>query len=433
MSANHAVLSEQAGLIRSHTFANGLTLLGEPMAAASSVAVTLMVPAGVAHQPEHLQGVAPVLADFVTRGAGGLSAREHSDALDRLGVQRSTDAQTRWFVTSGVMLGRNLRAGLPLLLDTALRPNLDDAAFEPCRDLAMQAIDALQDEPQQRAMLELRARHLPDPLGRSPMGVREQLAAMTAEDCRAFWKARCRPATSSGGGPVLTVAGAVDFDAVVEQVGELVAEWTGRAEDVAVGGALPRGYAHGHDGSTQLHVAVGYDAMPEGDQRAVLQKAAVAVLSGGMSGRLFTEVREKRGLVYSVYARYVGLRDRGDVYAYAGTTTPRAQETLDVLVGELRRLSEGVSREEFDRAVVGMKSRLVMQGESTEARAGALAGDFVTLGQARTLGQRAAEVDGVTFEALNEFVASHRPDAMTIVTLGQEALQPPAGVGSGVA
>ncbi|MEM8783188.1 MAG: pitrilysin family protein [Planctomycetota bacterium] len=409
--------------IRTHTFSNRLTLLCEPMAAASSTAVTLMVPAGVAQQPEDRQGVAPLMADFVTRGAGGLSAREHSDALDRLGVQRSTDAQTRFFVTSGVMLGKNLAAGLPLLLDTVLRPNLDDAAFGPCRDLALQAIDALQDEPQQRAMLELRSKHLPTPLGRSPLGVRERLEAMTADDARGFWSARCKP-----GGAVLSVAGAVDFDELVGRVGEIVDGWSGDAPPVDVGEALPRVYTHGHDDSTQLHVAVGYDAMPETDGRAMLQKAAVAVLSGGMSGRLFTEVREKRGLVYSVYARYVGQKDRGDVYAYAGTTTPRAQETLDVLVGELRRLSEGVTEEEFDRAIVGMKSRLVMQGESTEARSGALAGDFATFGFAKTLGQRAAEVDAVTLASLNEFVGAHRPDAMTIVTLGQEALTPPSGV-----
>ncbi|MEM7578095.1 MAG: pitrilysin family protein [Planctomycetota bacterium] len=412
-----------AQAIHTHTYPNGLTLLAEPMSAASSTAVTLMVPAGVAQQAEDRQGVAPLMADFVTRGAGGLSAREHSDALDRLGVQRSTDAQTRYFVTSGVMLGRNLEAGLPLLLDTALRPNLDDASFAPCRDLALQAIDALQDEPQQRAMLELRGKHLPTPLGRCPLGVREQLESMTADHARSFWSAGCRP-----GGAVLSVAGDVDVAKLIEQVGELVAGWRGDADTVTVGGEQPRVYTHGHDDSTQLHVAVGYDAMPETDDRAMLQKAAVAVLSGGMSGRLFTEVREKRGLVYSVYARYVGQKDRGDVYAYAGTTTPRAQETLDVLVGELRRLSEGVTQDEFDRAIVGMKSRLVMQGESTEARSGALAGDFATYGYARTLGERAAQVDAVTLDKLNDFVASHRPEAMTVVTLGQEALTPPEGV-----
>ena len=117
------------------------------------------------------------------------------------------------------------------------------------------------------------------------------------------------------------------------------------------------------------------DALPEPDDQSLLQKAAIAVLSGGMSGRLFTQVREKRGLCYSVFASYVGHKDRGAVLSYAGTTVPRAKETLEVLVDELCKVSQGVKQDEFDRAIVGMKSRLVMQGESTGARASAIAAD----------------------------------------------------------
>ncbi len=409
--------------IQTHTYPNGLTLLAEPMPAAQSAALTLLVPAGVARQPADQLGVAPLMADFLIRGAGGLNARQHSDALDQLGVQRDTDAQTRFFAIAGTMLGSHLAEALPLLLDMALAPNLDDAHFGPCRDLALQAIASLDDEPQQRAMIDLRRRHLPDPLGRNPLGDKSHLEALTVDDARAFWQHACTPR-----GAVLAVAGCLDFDPLRDQVGELCASWTGESSPVTPAADPPRTYHAGHDDSTQTHIAVGYDAMPQGHPDAVLQRAAVAVLSGGMSGRLFTEVREKRGLCYSVYAQYVGQADRGDVYAYAGTTTARAQETLDVLVGELTRLSDGVDQNEFDRAIVGMKSRLVMQGESTEARAAAIATDYVTLGRPRTLEERAAEVDAVTLDALNAFVQSHRPDAMTIVTLGQQPLTPPTPV-----
>ncbi len=413
--------------IETHRLPNGLTLLTETMPAAQSAAMTLLVPAGVATQPAEHEGVAPLLADHVGRGAGGLSAREHSDALDTLGVQRDTDAQTRWFSISAVMLGQHLPAALPLLLDMALRPNLEGETFAPCLDLALQALDALEDEPQQRALLELRERHLPEPLGRNPYGRRETLESLTAGDVRAFWEKRFCPGGAGGGGAVLTVAGAVEVEALREQVGALTASWSGDAPPAVVGEAGPRVYTHRHDDSTQLHIGVGYDAVPETHADAVLQRVAVAALSGGMSGRLFTEVREKRGLCYSVYASYAGQADRGDVYAYAGTTTPRAQETLDVLVGELQRIGEGVDQSEFDRAVVGMKSGLVMQGESTQARASALANDFVILGQPRSLAERAAEVDAVTLGALNDFLGRRGPGVMSIVTLGAEPLVPPTG------
>ncbi len=185
---------------------------------------------------------------------------------------------------------------------------------------------------------------------------------------------------------------------------------------------------HEHDPSEQVHIALRWDSVPATHPDAVLQKAAVAILSGGMSGRLFTEVREKRGLCYSVYAGYGGHHDRGGVYAYAGTTAPRAQETLDVLVYELRRLhAEPVGGDEFRRAMVGMKSRLVMSGESTSARASAISLDHQVFGRARTLAERVEEVAAVTPERLRGFLDANTPgpDAMTIVTLGPKKLDTP--------
>ena len=92
---------------------------------------------------------------------------------------------------------------------------------------------------------------------------------------------------------------------------------------------------------------------------------AVGVLSGGMSARLFTEVRERRGLCYSVYASYHTLRDRGGVFCYAGTSAERRQETLDVTLGELVRLAQGIEEHELDRLKARIKSALIMQQESS--------------------------------------------------------------------
>ncbi len=108
--------------------------------------------------------------------------------------------------------------------------------------------------------------------------------------------------------------------------------------------------------------------------------------------------------------------------AYAGTTTPRAQETLDVLIHELRRLSDGATQSEFDRAVVGMKSGLVMQGESTSARASSIASDVHLYGRPRTLADAAAEIESLTLDRLNDYVAAHPPGKMTVVMLGPESL-----------
>ena len=400
------------------TLDNGLVILAEPVAGARSLAVNLLTPAGLVAQSDDQEGVAPLLAEMVFRGAGGKTAREHSDAMDRLGMHRSADAGGRFLRFGATLIGDQAAAALPLFFDFVCRPTLDDAALEPARDLALQALAGLDDEPQQRAMIELRARHQPPPLGRSGLGVKEHLEAMSGDDVRGFWKSRCVP-----GGSILGFAGAFDFDALCATVEKQTAAWTGVADpEVPVGSAVG-GVTHLPAESAQVHIGLAYAAVPATHADRVLQSAAVAVLSGGMSGRLFTEVREKRGLCYSVYARYGGSKDRGDVTAYAGTTAPRAQETLDVLTAELRRLSEGVNEGEFRRAVVGMKSRLVMQGESTGARASSIASDQYLFGAPRSLDQEAAEVDTLTLEALNDFVKRSPAGEMTLVTLGPEALK----------
>lgn len=396
---------------------NGLTVVTEPIPGASSLAMTLLTPAGLASQPADQQGVAPLLAEMVCRGAGGKSAREHSDALDTLGVQRSTDAQTRFFRIGVTMIGSKMKEALPLLFDMARTPALSEESLAPSVDLALQSIDSLADEPQRRAMLELRSKHYPDPVGRSPMGVREHLEAMTVDAVRKFWFERF-----VAGGSILGFAGSFDQDDLLATVTDLLGDWGGTAAPADGQGDGAGGMHHLTADSTQVHIALAYPAIAETHKDRILQQAATSVLSGGMSGRLFTEVREKRGLVYSVYASYAGQKDRGDVLAYAGTTVPRAQETLDVLTAELRRLSEGINESEFQRAIVGMKSSLVMQGESTTSRAASIASDVYVFGQPRSLEQAAAEVDAVTLKQLNAYVAKHPPGEMTLVTLGPEPL-----------
>lgn len=405
--------------IRTFTLPGGLTLLAEPIEGVQSLGMTLLLPAGTIHEPADRQGAAGVLAELICRGAGGRSAREHSDALDRLGVHRSANAGGRHIQLSATMIGDKLDAALPLLLDMVTRPNLEDKAFAPSRELALQSLAALEDEPQQRAMVNLTRRHFPTPFDRVPTGVREHLEALTADDIRGMWKRCFVP-----GGAVLAFAGQLDPDELHQRVEQHLADWSGEVDEPVPSGDAERGYQHETSDTAQTHLALAYETVPESDPRSTLQRAATAVLSGGMSGRLFTEVREKRGLCYAVFSRYAGRRDSGTVMTYAGTTPARAQETLDVVTHELRRLGDGIDKDEFQRARVGMKSRLVMQGESTSARAASLASDSYNLGRARSLQEMADEVDAVTLDDLIAFAREHRPEEMTVCSIGPDALQP---------
>lgn len=403
--------------IHHHHYDNGLNLFVEPMPGVASVAISFILPAGVACEPADRLGVAAVLSESIFRGAGNLDAKAHSDALDLLGVKRSSSVHCETMRISATLLGDTLDHALPLLCDMVRRPQLSDEAFEPARELAIQSIDALEDDPQQKVMIELKKAHLPGSLGRSILGEREHLATLTNEQLRQFHAASFVP-----GGAIIGVAGAVSFEQVRDALGEQLASWSGHAPQITTTGQSSGAYRHIESPSAQHHIGLAYEAPPESDPQSMMQHLAVALLSGGMGARLFTEVREKRGLCYSVHASYASLRDRGMVIAYAGTTPQRAGETLDVLTAELRRLAEGASADEFDRAVVGLKTRLIMQGESTGARASAIATDFQLLGRTRSLEDLAAEIDRVSLDELNAYLASHRPKSFTTLTIGPTAL-----------
>lgn len=412
-------------IIEQRELSSGLTMVAEPMSTARSVSLTLLVPGGVAKEPADQLGISNMLAEMVCRGAGPLDARAHSEALDQLGVQRSTSVETEHFRLSATLLGQHLDEALPLLLDMILKPRLESASLDPSRALCLAAIDGLDDDPQHRTSVQLRKRFYPEPFGRTPLGERDHLQSMTLDQVRAFWQATAVP-----GGAILGIAGAFDPEKVREQVESLTGSWSGMATEASVVDDPPRGYEHHEAATEQVHMAIGYDAVAQPHEDSTVQAAAAAVLSGGMSGRLFTEVREKRGLCYAVMARYAGGKRFGAILGYAGTTTARAQQTLDVMTAELRRLSEGVDRDEFERALVGMKSRLVMQGESTSARALAISADQFVLGRPRSLDQMQQEVEAVTFDRLNDFVQANPPGPMTVVTIGPEALTPPNGSSS---
>jgi predicted Zn-dependent peptidase len=398
-----------------------------------SAALAWVLPAGSAVDPEHRQGASTLYSELLMRGAGPLDSRAHADALDRLGAGRSADVGTFHVKISATMVGDRIAEVLPLLVDMGLRPRMDAESVEPARDMALQSLESLADDPQERAVIAARARHQPPPINRSGLGTESGLRSLTREELLSGWHTAARP-----GGSIMAVAGAVDPDEVIGRVESLLAGWSGSGAPVTLGPGAPRGYAHEIDQSNQVQIIVLHDAPGEGDPRCVLERIVTNVLSGGMSGRLFTEVREKRGLCYSVSAGFATDRvpdgasggNYGRVLAYVGTTPERAQESLDVLYAELERINtpEGrITPGEFARAVVGMKSRLVFSGESTSARAGSLVADYHRLGRSRSLDELAGEVGRATLDQVNAYLAGRTLGRLTIQTLGPAPLRPPVG------
>jgi predicted Zn-dependent peptidase len=221
------------------------------------------------------------------------------------------------------------------------------------------------------------------------------------------------------------VAGHIEWPALLEQVGRLFGDWPDIPGEELLLGPLPEKRAHLTKELEQTQISLAYPSVPIGHPDFYAALGAVNVLSGGMSSRLFTEIREKEGLVYSVWATHQMLRDRASIICYAGSNNDQAQRTLDLLMHEVKRLPQGVTAEEVERVRVGLKTSLIMQQESTGARAGSLARDWYYLGRVRDFDEIQAAIDSLSPPSIIEHLRRHPPRDFSVVTLGPAPLQVP--------
>jgi predicted Zn-dependent peptidase len=402
-----------------HSFANGLTLLAERMADVRSAAVNFLVPSGCVYDSPEQLGIAAVLADLMTRGAGSRDSRALTLALDNLGLDRSESVGTMHTRFWGATLARNVPAALELYADILRRPHLPDDEVDAVRALALQDLRGLEDEPRSKVLVELRKHSYPTPLSNDHRGTVESLERLTGAALRAHHQRHFGPH-----GTILSVAGNIEWQPLRDQVERLFGDWQGGGETPLNCGPQPPRRGHIAKEVEQTQVGISYPSVPIGHADYYDALGAVNVLSGNMSSRLFTEVREKRGLCYSVWATYQTLKDRARVVCYVGSDNNQAQEALDVLLGELRRLADGIETDEVERVQAGIKSSLIMQQESTSSRALSLASDWYYLSRVRSFDEIQAAIDALTPDSIVAHLRRSPPGEFSIVTLGPRPLEP---------
>jgi predicted Zn-dependent peptidase len=376
------------------------------------------VPAGAVTDPAGQEGISTLVEGLVYRGAGSRDARVLSDALDSLGVQRGGGAELEHTSFGGTVLADDLDSAFALYADIIRRPHLPGDQLDAERDLALQKLERLKDSPAENLFVHLRREYFTSPHGRTVLGTAEGLAAITPESVVADHARRYRPT-----GAILAVAGKVEWPRLQAKVEELFGDWDGAPPPAPAPATHGESrYSHVSQETSQEQIGIAYAAAGLGEAGYADARMAIEILSGGMAARLFTEVRERRGLVYTVRASHSSLRGAGVVFAYAGTTPERSQETLEVLTAELRRVGDGVTEEEVARARVGLLSALVMQGEASRARAHSLARDVYLLGRVRSLEEIREAFERVTPASIVAHLRERPPGDFTVVTLGPRTL-----------
>lgn len=399
---------------------NGIQVVAQPIPGAQSVVVIFRFIFGAKDDPAERLGMACIAEDALFKGTPNRDARAIFDAFDTLGVRRGASTGVEHTEFRAQLLPRHFQDTAALYAEIFRSASFPDDQVEISKAITLEELKRLEDDPIQHVLFLTYLAGLGDPMGRIPLGEPETVRAITARGVRNYWTAFCRPENL-----LISVAGGLDAPDIFQALGEAFGGWYADAQvsqpphHLSVASRT----VHHPKASEQEHIGMLFGAAPRGHTLYYPAQLAVAVLSGSGSSRLFTEVREKRGLAYSVAAFYRARRDGGLIALYAGTTADRADETLAVCQQEILRLARDAAQDELDRAKTVLKGRLFTTGDLPDGRAGGLIEDLFHQQPLRSIDDIARGIDGVTLDQIPAYLEAFPPEPRTLVTLGPRPLQ----------
>jgi predicted Zn-dependent peptidase len=367
-----------------------------------SAALGFWIGTGSGFEDADRAGLSHLLEHMLFRGTARYESLEIDQLFDGMGAELNAGTGKETTSVYSRVLDVHLEQAFEVMADMVWRPRIGDDDLAQEREIVLEEIAMYEDDPQDRVFDVLgEAVFGEHPLGRAIIGTREVVAGTPAAELRAFHAGRY-----TAQNVVVAAAGSVDHDRIVELVQRTIG-------DPAPSGpppqplALPAGPVARRrffaKETEQYHVALGAPGIARDDDRRFALRVLDGVLGGTSSSRLFQEVREKRGLAYSVYSYASQYQDSGQVALYVGTRPDRVREAMDVIGDELRKLQDdSITEEELVRAKENVKGRTVLSMESTLARMNRL-GSSVLMGvPLLTLDEIVAAIDSVTLEEVFE-------------------------------
>ncbi|MGH7394006.1 MAG: M16 family metallopeptidase [Candidatus Methylomirabilales bacterium] len=408
----------RAPLIRKAVLANGLTVLTERMAAVRSVSLGTWIAVGSRNEEASQAGISHFLEHMLFKGTERRSAEAIAQEIEAVGGRLDAFTSREHTCYYAKVLGEHLPVAVDLLADLLLHPRLDRADVEKERGVILQEIRMVEDSPDDE-IHDLFAQAIwgEHPLGRSILGRPQTLEALTREDLRAYLAGHYRPHRT-----VLAAAGDLDHDSVVELLRAHLGTWDGPAAAApppAPPLARPATVVKDRDVS-QVHLCLGVEGLPYAHRDRYALNLVNTVLGGGMSSRLFQEVREKRGLVYSVYSYLASYRDAGLLVIYAGCGEAALEEVLGCIREECARLvAHPIGAEELRRAKEQLKGNLLLGLESTSSRMTRLAKMEMYFGRTFSLDAIIRGIEEVTPERFQQVAqACFAGERFTQTTIG---------------
>jgi predicted Zn-dependent peptidase len=375
--------------------ASGLAVVTDRMPHLESASLGVWVGAGSRDEKADEHGISHLLEHMAFKGTKKRTARQIAETIEAVGG----DLNAATSVESTGYFARVLKADVPLALDV-LADILSEPTFDPEelrreQNVITQEIGATEDAPDDLVFDRLQETAFPhQPIGRSILGTPETVRSFSAKSLRTYLARNYRAPTM-----LVAAAGAVDHQQIVDDAERRFASFIGpdapEPEPARFGGGTR---VETRD-LEQVHIALALQGLPVRDPQLYSLQVFTSVLGGGMSSRLFQEVREIRGLCYTIQAFHMPYSDIGMFGLYAGTDETDAPELMRVVIDQIENATETLNETEIARAKAQMKAGLLMALESSEARLGQIARQMLAFDRPIPLDEIVAKVEAVTVES----------------------------------
>lgn len=378
---------------------NGLTVVTDPMPQLESAAIGVWVRCGARHETKPLMGISHMLEHMAFKGTERRSARAIAEEIEAVGGYMNAYTSREQTAFHLRMLKGDVPLGVDILADILSHPTFEQNELERERGVVLQELGQARDTPDDIIFDHLQSVVYPgSAMGWPILGEDETVSAFTRENLQTYMGANYR-----AGGMVFISSGAVKHAEMVklveEKFGDLKRGEAPASQQPAYGG----GDLRLTEDLEQVHVTYAFPGVAASDPDIFAAQVYVTALGGGMSSRLFQEVREKRGLCYSVYAFAHPFSDSGFIGIYAGTGEGEAAEISAVVADEMAALAAQPTPEEIARAKAQLKSGLLMGLERPSARSEQIAGQLLAYGRVLSVEELTTKLEAVDVAAVQRF------------------------------
>ena len=373
----------------------GLTVVTDSMPHLQTASLGVWVSSGSRDEEPNEHGISHLLEHMAFKGTRRRTARQIAEEIEQVGgdLNAATSSETTAYFAS--VLRTDMPLAVDVLSDILTNPTFDPAELKREQNVIVQEIGASEDNPDDLVFDYLQSTAFPNqPIGRPILGTRETVCSFKNQNLQAYLARNYR-----GPDMVFAATGAVEHGAVVAEVERRFGQFNGPAAPAPQPASFGGGTRLEARDLEQVHIALALEGLAQRHADYFSLQVFTIVLGGGMSSRLFQEVREKRGLCYTISAFHAPYADTGMFGIYAGTDSADVKELMKVVVDETAAAAGSITEAEVNRAKAQIKVSLLMALESSGARARQLASQILTYGRPLPIEEIVSRIESVTVES----------------------------------